>query len=56
MPRKALVAARAALRFARKAKDGCGAVAPARRVMRTLATAGGRDAAAAQRTPIFFET
>ena len=55
-PRKALVAARAALRFARKAKGGCGAVAPPRRVMRTLAPAGGRDAASAQRTPVSFDT
>ena len=37
MPRKALVPARAALRFAHQAAGECGAAQPGRRGMRTLA-------------------
>jgi hypothetical protein len=42
MPRKALAPARAALRFAQEATDGCEAQPPCRQGMRTLALACGR--------------
>ena len=42
MPRKALVLARAALRFAQKAAGECGPAQPGRRGIRALAAAGGR--------------
>ena len=41
MPRKALVPARAALRFAHQAAGKCGAAQPLRRWNQTLAIAGG---------------
>ena len=41
MPRKALVPARAALRFAHQAAGECGAAQPFRRWKQTLALAGG---------------
>ena len=41
MPRKALVPARAALRFAHQAAGKCGAAQPLRRWNQTLAVAGG---------------
>ena len=42
MPRKALVPARAALRFAQKAAGECGPAQPGRRGIWALAAAGGR--------------
>ena len=46
MPRKALVPARAALRFAQKAAGECGPAQPGRRGIRALAAAGGRVSSA----------